>query len=53
MKQNSLVKQMYKACLSNDKQKITKLKKAELEHIIDKRQGGKKKFSAKWIVTDF
>jgi len=53
MKQNELVKKMYEASLSHSKDKMIELRKAELEHILLKRQQGKKKFCPKWIVTDF
>lgn len=52
MKQNDLIKEMYKASLKNDFKKIQELRKAELEHISEKRTQGKTNFSPKWIVTD-
>ena len=52
MKQKDLVKQMYTASLKNDVEKIVELRKAELEHILNKRHEGKTRFSPKWIVTD-
>ena len=53
MKQNELVKKMYEASLSHSKDKMIELRKAELQHILAKRQAGKTHFSPKWIVTDF
>ena len=52
MKQNELIKKMYEASLSHSKDKMIELHKAELKHIVSKRQEGKTKFSPKWIITD-
>lgn len=52
MKQKDLIKAMYKASLENDFKKLEELRKAELEHITEKRAKGKSTFSPKWIVTD-
>lgn len=52
MKQNDLVKKMYRASLAHDMKEIIELRKAELAHIISKRAEGKTYFSPKWIVTD-
>jgi len=52
MKQNDLVKAMYKASLAKDFKKLQELRKAELKHITEKRAEGKSTFSPKWIVTD-
>ena len=53
MKQNELIKKMYEASLSQRKDKMIELHKAELEHILTKRSEGKSSFGPKWIVTDF
>jgi len=53
MKQNKLIKKMYEASLSQNTRKMIELRKAELQHIVNKRKEGKKNFSSKWIVTDF
>lgn len=53
MKQNDIIKKVYEASLSKDKNQLIELRKSELEHIISKRQEGKRTFSPKWIVTDF
>ena len=53
MKQNELIKKMYEASLSHSKDKMIELRKAELQHIANKRKEGKTKFGPKWIVTDF
>lgn len=52
MKQNNLIKEMYLASLSKDFEKLKELRKAELDHILEKRKEGKSSFSHKWIVTD-
>ena len=52
MKQNNLVKEIYRASLSKDFEKLKELRKAELAHIVEKRKEGKSIFSPKWIVTD-
>jgi len=53
MKQNDLMKKMYEASLSQNTRQLIELRKAELQHILNKRHNGKKYFSPKWIVTDF
>lgn len=52
MKQNKILKEMYKANLNNNKEKIKKLYKKELEKILEKRKEGNTRFSPKWLVTD-
>lgn len=52
MKQNDLIKEMYKASLSKDFEKLKELRKAEFKHITEKRAQGKSTFSPKWIITD-
>jgi len=52
MKQNDLIKEMYRASLAKDFKRLKELRQAELEHIMNKRSQGKIDFSPKWIVTD-
>ena len=52
MKQNDLIKKMYHASLAHDTKELIELRKAELKHILSKRDQGKTHFSPKWIVTD-
>ena len=50
MKQSKLIKQVYRACLDHDIQRLAELRKKEFAKIIDHKHQGKK-FSAKWCVV--
>lgn len=52
MKQNKILKEMYKASLGNDKSKLKELYKTEIAKILEKRREGKMTFCSKWLVTD-
>ena len=52
MKQNDLIKEMYRASLAKDFKRLKELRQAELDHIVEKRAEGKTTFSPKWIITD-
>lgn len=51
MKQKNLVKQMYKASLSNDLATIQELRKIEFEKIVARKAKGKT-FTPKWTLAD-
>ena len=50
MKQRKLVHALYSACLDNDAEKISKLRKLEFSKIFKHRAEGKP-FNAKWTVV--
>lgn len=51
MKQHKMIKKMYQANLERDYDTVNKLRKLELQMIIERRNQGKS-FDPKWIVTD-
>jgi hypothetical protein len=52
MKQNKILKEMYKANLDNDESKLQELRTKELAKILEKKKEGKTTFCSKWLVTD-
>ena len=50
MKQRNLVKELYRACLDNDLERIQELRQPELQKTL-KRRAKNKQFDAKWTVV--
>ena len=51
MKQSKVLKEMYQACLSQDKKFMRKLRKIEFAKILERKQKGKP-FTVKWTLAD-
>ncbi len=51
MKQKSLVKELYKAQIDHNQQKIDELRKQEFEKIVKRKQLGRK-FTSRWAVVN-
>lgn len=49
MKQKKLVKEVYKACLDHDKEKLEKLLLEEFKKIFERKKEGKD-FNPRWTV---
>lgn len=50
MKQRKLLTEVYRACISHDEQKLSKLRRQEFEKIFKRKSMGKT-FSTKWTVV--
>jgi hypothetical protein len=51
MKQKKLIKEIYKASLTNDYNSIEKLRKVEFKKIVERKAKGKR-FTPKWTLAD-
>lgn len=51
MKQRKLIKEVYKACLENNVERLIELRIEEFRKILKKKAEGKKFFSPKWAVV--
>jgi restriction endonuclease S subunit len=50
MKQNKLIRKVYKACIENNLERLQELKQKEFAKIFKRREEGKKTFGSKWAV---
>lgn len=50
MKQRKLIKQLYRACLDHDTEKLSMLRRQEFEKILKRKAEGKN-FSTKWALV--
>jgi hypothetical protein len=50
MKQKKMIKEVYKACLDHDNERLAKLRKEEFAKIIKHKSKGKA-FTTKWAVV--
>ena len=50
MKQRKLLKEVYRACIDHDQERIEELRKKEFEKIIKHKHRGTK-FDAKWTAV--
>lgn len=50
IKQDRLVKELYRACVEHDTKKIAELRKVEFEKILKRRESGKP-FTRHWTLV--